>query len=163
MCVRRTCPGSCETVALAAHVLPVDSGVPYVRQARGLDCHSFVMDGLVSIIGDLVEWHIRVLQDSGASQSIVCKSVLPFSKHTDTGGSVLIRGLGLSQISVPLHKMYLQSELVDGKVVAGVRPSLPVEGVDIILGHELVGLENLSSAIGKKQTKWVKKEGPRHL
>ncbi|XP_062403431.1 uncharacterized protein LOC134094065 [Sardina pilchardus] len=42
-------------------------------------------------------------------------------------------------ISVPLHRLVLESELVSGEVVLAVRPSLPIEGVDVILGNNLVG------------------------
>lgn len=51
----------------------------------------------------------------------------------------LIRGIGLNVLSVPLHKMILSSELVNGEVVVGLRPSLPVEGVDMIMGNNLAG------------------------
>lgn len=52
---------------------------------------------------------------------------------------MLIRGIGLQTLSVPLHNMFLQSDLVNGAVVMGVRPSLPMEGVSVILGNNLAG------------------------
>ncbi len=55
------------------------------------------------------------------------------------GNWVLIRGIGLQTLSVPLHNVFLQSDLVNGSVVMGVRPSLPVEGVSVILGNNLAG------------------------
>ncbi len=62
-----------------------------------------------------------------------------FHVLSDTGTSVLIKGIGLNVLSVPLHKIILSSQLVSGEVVVGVRPSLPVEGVDIIMGNHLAG------------------------
>lgn len=58
---------------------------------------------------------------------------------TDTGNQVLIRGIGLQMLSVPLHNLFLQSDLVKGSVVMGVRHSLPVEEVSVILGNNLAG------------------------
>ena len=40
-------------------------------------------------------------------------------------------------MSVPLHNLYFSSDVVQGVVSMGVRPSLPVEGVDVILGNNL--------------------------
>ncbi len=64
---------------------------------------------------------------------------MPFSQETDTGNRVLIRGIGLQTLSVPLHNVFLQSDLVNRSVVMGVCPSLPVEGVSVILGNNLAG------------------------
>ena len=42
-------------------------------------------------------------------------------------------------INVPLHQIFLQSELVSGPVIVGIRPTLPVEGISLILGNDLAG------------------------
>ena len=42
-------------------------------------------------------------------------------------------------LSVPLHKVVLTSDLVVGEVELGVRPCLPMDGVDVILGNNLAG------------------------
>ena len=42
-------------------------------------------------------------------------------------------------MSVPLCKLMLDSELVKGEVVVRVRSSLPIEGIDVILGNNLAG------------------------
>lgn len=64
---------------------------------------------------------------------------MPLSKETSTGSAVLVRGLEMSVMEVPLHRINLQSELVTGDVVVGVRPSLPVPDVTFILGNDLAG------------------------
>ena len=99
----------------------------------------FITEGFVSMLGskDLVP--VKILRDTGASESFVLESVLPFSAETDSGNSVLIRGIGLNTLSVPLHKLMLDCGLVKGEVVVGVRPSLPIEGIDVILGNNLAG------------------------
>jgi hypothetical protein len=63
----------------------------------------------------------------------------PFSAETDSGNSVLITGIGLNTLSIPLHKMMLDCGLVKGEVVVGVRPSLPIEGINVILWNNLPG------------------------
>ncbi len=87
----------------------------------------------------LIQFLLGFFRDTGASESFILESVLPFSQETDTGNRVLIRGIGLQTLSVPLHNVFLQSDLVNRSVVMGVRPSLPVEGVSVILGNNLAG------------------------
>ena len=42
-------------------------------------------------------------------------------------------------MNIPLYNINLSSDLVSGCVVVGVRPSLPVEGVSLLLGNDLAG------------------------
>lgn len=49
----------------------------------------------------------------------------------------MIQGVELGCISVPLHNIFLKSGLVSGVVTVGVRPTLPVEGVSMLLGNDL--------------------------
>ena len=66
-------------------------------------------------------------------------ATVPLSEETFTGVNVLIQGVEVEPISVPLHGVKLQSDLVSGVVTVGIRPSLPVKGVDLILGNDLAG------------------------
>ncbi|KAL2076889.1 hypothetical protein ACEWY4_027519 [Coilia grayii] len=100
----------------------------------------FIMDGSVAlpeVPGERV--HIKILRDTGASQSFLLRSVLPFSDKTNTGDSVLVRGFEMGYVNVPLHKVCLSCSLVTGEVVVGVRPSLPVDGIAMLLGNDLAG------------------------
>lgn len=63
--------------------------------------------------------------------------MFPFSSLSDTGTNALISGIGLNVLSVPLHKIMLSSDHVNGEVVNGVHPSFPMEGVNIIMGNNL--------------------------
>ena len=45
----------------------------------------------------------------------------------------------LSAVTVPLHTVYLHSDLITGPVVVGIRPTLPVKGVSFVLGNDLGG------------------------
>ena len=55
------------------------------------------------------------------------------------GDSILLQGIELGTVRVPLHRVELSSKLVSGLVVVGVRPSLPVEGIQLVLGNDLAG------------------------
>ncbi|XP_061190377.1 uncharacterized protein LOC133198276 [Saccostrea echinata] len=97
----------------------------------------FVFNGLVSV--DTDSHPIRILRDTGASQSLLLEGVLPLSEKTHTGSEVVIQGVELGLVKVPLHVIDLKSDLVSGPVVVGVRPTLPVKGVSLLLGNDLAG------------------------
>ena len=78
---------------------------------------------------------VKILRDT--AQSLLVDGTLPLSEQTSVGASVLIQGLGLDVINVPLHQIFLKSELVSGPVIVGTRPTLPVDGISLILGNDL--------------------------
>lgn len=80
-----------------------------------------------------MEIPIKILCDTGAVDSFILESILPFSSQSETGDSVLVRGIGLNTLTLPLHKVKLHPDLVTGEVVVGVCPVLPIEGVHLIL------------------------------
>ncbi|KAK0135992.1 Retrovirus-related Pol polyprotein from transposon 412 [Merluccius polli] len=112
----------------------VTSGVSDVS-----DYAPFISDGFVSLVGDAHRVPVKILRDTGASESFICASVLPLSPVSDTGKCVLICGIGLQPFPVPLHRIQLFSGFVNGEVTIAVRPSLPVDGIHIILGNNLGG------------------------
>ena len=100
----------------------------------------FLSDGSVSLNSDFAQsTPIKILRDTGASQSLILADTLPFSEKTSSGTSVLIQGVECGFINVPLHSIYLSSDLVTGLVAVGIRPSLPFKGVHLLLGNELAG------------------------
>ena len=52
---------------------------------------------------------------------------------------MLLQGVELGTITAPFHTICLKSELVSGSVTVGLRPSLPVKGVLLILRNNLAG------------------------
>ncbi len=50
-----------------------------------------------------------------------------------------MQGIEMSIVPVPLHRVHIKCDLVSGYVKVGVRSSLPVPGVDFILGNDLAG------------------------
>ena len=82
---------------------------------------------------------ITILRDAGASQSLILVDTLPFSEKTSSGTSVLIQGVECGFINVPLHNIYLSSDLVKGPMAVGIRQTLPFKGVHLLLGDDLAG------------------------
>lgn len=99
----------------------------------------FIAEGWLSMVGSEEKVPVKILRDSGALNTFVRESILPFSPQSDTGNCVPIRGMGLNTIFVPVHNIHLSCDLVQGNVEVGVRPELPVKGVDVILGNDLAG------------------------
>jgi len=101
----------------------------------------FIHDGFVSLTSDLsYATAVKILRDTGASQSLLLADTLPFSDKSAAGANVLIKGVESSNYTpVPLHNVYLSSNLVSGPVTLGVRPSLPFDGVHLLLGNDLAG------------------------
>ena len=91
---------------------------------------------------------IMILRDTGAVQSLILKRALPFSNDSAVGQEVILQGVELGHLSVPLHGIHLECDLVTGPVIVGVRPSLPVQGVSLILGNDLAGKRVMTSDNG---------------
>ena len=135
--------GSVTSSALAAPVCKTVSVLPETEQLPVMsaksDYSAFISKGFVSLPGSDEKVAVTILRDTGALDSFVCESVLHFSANTDTGQVVVVRGMGLIPLVAPLHKINLHCGLVSGDVEIALRPELPVEGVDIILGNDLAG------------------------
>ena len=81
----------------------------------------FLSDGFVSLNSDFAQsTPITILRDTGASQSLILADTLPFSEKTSSGTSVLIQGVECGFVNVPLHNIYLSSDLVNGPVPVGI-------------------------------------------
>lgn len=99
----------------------------------------FMLSGWVSHDAESVPKPITILRDTGSVQSLMLRSTLNLLSDSYTGSDVILRGVGSGCVTVPLHMIYLQTELVTGNVCVGVCSDLPVEGVQFILGNDLAG------------------------
>ena len=70
---------------------------------------------------------------------MILADAIPLSEKSHSGKSVLIKGVECGLVTAPLHQVNLKSDLVSGTVTVGARPSLPIEGVHLILGNDLAG------------------------
>ena len=108
----------------------------------------FISEGLVSSLHDKVNnSKIKILRDTVAAQSLLSADVLPFSEKSYSGESVLLQGVECGIVNVPLHHVFLTSDLVSGAVTAGVRSSLPIDGVHFLLGNDLAGGKVIPSPV----------------
>ena len=99
-----------------------------------------ISEGVVSLVGDENSSQKgKILRDTGATQSLMLDSVLPLTENSFTGANVLISGVEMGVLEVPLHEVNIKSSLINGNIVIGMRPSLPVEGISLILGNDLAG------------------------
>ena len=81
---------------------------------------------------------IAILRDTGASQTLLLEGVLTLDESTMIG-NVLLEGIGGIISHVPLYTVNLDCKLVKGPVTVGVVPTLPVRGVQLLLGNDLAG------------------------
>ena len=98
----------------------------------------FVSVGKVSLSEAGETKEVRILRDTGSTQTLILDTVLPFSEESSVGLSVLIEGVD-GYVEAPLHSVRLNSELVSDVVEMAVRPSLPFKDVAVILGNDIAG------------------------
>lgn len=100
----------------------------------------FILKGLVSLTGsDDDQKEITMLRDTGSTQSFIVESAMKFSDETSCHSSVLVQGIEMGCVKRPLHNLHLKSDLCSGLVRVAVCTSLPMKGVDLILGNDLAG------------------------
>ena len=88
----------------------------------------FVSEGLVSLSYDKVNNRkIEILK------SMLLADALPFSNKSYSDESILLLGVECGIVYVPLHHVFLTSDLVSGPATVGVRSSLPIDGVHFIV------------------------------
>uniref|UniRef100_A0A672HFT3 CCHC-type domain-containing protein n=1 Tax=Salarias fasciatus TaxID=181472 RepID=A0A672HFT3_SALFA len=100
----------------------------------------FLFDGFVSLTGESADQcPIRILRDTGCSQSVILASALPFSEESYCGYSVPLRGIEMGYTPRPVHKVYINSKLMSGIFPVAVCPALPIEGVVLLMGNDIAG------------------------
>ncbi|XP_013889122.1 uncharacterized protein LOC106536397, partial [Austrofundulus limnaeus] len=82
---------------------------------------------------------VRILRDTGGSQSFILSNLLPFNTNTSCNASTIIQGIGMAYVLAPLHHVHLKSKLASGFCKVAVRNSFPVQGVEFIMGNDLAG------------------------
>ena len=126
----------------SAAVIPCETGLATSNSDRIMEMFEpFIQNGFVSLSDDFSEAKpIRILRDTGSAQSILLQSTLPLSDSTYSGDNVLLKGVDTSlgsYPSAPLHQVYISSSHVNGPVTVGITSSLPIDGIDFLLGNDL--------------------------
>ena len=100
----------------------------------------FISEGAVSLVGDEnSSQKVKILRDTGATQSLMLDSVLPLTENSFAGANVLVSVVEMGVLEVPLLEVNIKSSLINGNTVIGMRLSLPVEGISLILRNDLAG------------------------
>ncbi|KAK3893403.1 hypothetical protein Pcinc_002774 [Petrolisthes cinctipes] len=99
--------------------------------------HDFKSKGTVALDNTKPPTEIVVLRDTASAQSIICKDCLPFIENNYTDEDVILQDLAGYPV-IPMVKIYLSTELIEGEVKVAVREGpMLVKGVDFILGNDL--------------------------
>ena len=73
---------------------------------------------VVSLVGDeSSSQKVKILRDTGATQSLMLDSVLPFTANGFTGVNVLISGVEISILEIILHEVNTKSSLINSNIV----------------------------------------------
>ena len=101
----------------------------------------FISEGRVSVNnGDEVKAvDVTILRDTGAAQSMILESALPKDVEWSHKEYVLLGGFPDTITSCPLLEVDLCCPLKQGHCKLAVVPSLPLEGIDVLLANDLVG------------------------
>ena len=112
---------------------------------------SFISEAVVSL-PDQPESakRIKVLGDTGSSQSLILHDVLPLSDATATGYNIYVQGIDCGETLAPLHRLHLSHSFVQGNVILGVMSEMPVKDVHLLLGNDLAGTQVFPPGIAQK-------------
>ena len=78
----------------------------------------FISEDVVSLVGDESSpQKVKILRDTGATQSLILDSVLLLTENSSTGANVLISGVGMCVLEVSLHDVNIKSSLINGNIV----------------------------------------------
>ena len=83
----------------------------------------FISEGVVSLVGDEnSSQKVKILRDTGATQSLMLDSVLHLTENSFTGANIIISEVEMGVFEVPLHEVNIKSSLINGNIVIGMRP-----------------------------------------
>ncbi len=103
----------------------------------GVTYHKYISQARISTSKGSQSKPVSVFRDTGAFCSLIRRAAIAQPEVTATGQSVVIQVVGGAYQTVPLHRVYLESDYVNGEVLMGMVDHLPLSGVDILLGSDL--------------------------
>lgn len=95
--------------------------------------------GTIALTSDSPKVPIKILRDTGASQSLMVRKCLPDVNGKVTGDKVMLRQFDSTLSTADLAKVHLESNEVVGDVKVGLVDALPLNDVNFILGNGLSG------------------------
>ena len=97
----------------------------------------FLSKGQVSSCVDSKLREVNVLRDTGALQSLILRSALPFDYEERKTEYILLGGFPNTVSSCPLESLFLKSKWFNGLVRLAVVDVLPMKGVDVIIANDI--------------------------
>ena len=97
---------------------------------------NFLSKGVVVVEGN--ETPITILRDTGTSLTLLSSKSLPHVVNAPTVGQITVKGVNGDQVR-DLKEIILSSDLISGEFAVGLVQELPMEGVDLLLGNDLMG------------------------
>ncbi|XP_068211806.1 uncharacterized protein [Palaemon carinicauda] len=112
----------------------VSGSMPY-----GKEFEDFVFRGIVKVGSEATDGNIvALLQDTGSCQSCILETSLPKDFSRKGQDFVLLGGFPDTVTSWPVEEVYLESPLVTGRLKLAVVSALPVSGVDLLIGNDVM-------------------------
>ncbi|XP_068225915.1 uncharacterized protein [Palaemon carinicauda] len=112
----------------------VSGSMPY-----GKEFEDFVFRGIVKVGSEAIDGNIvALLRDTGSCQSCILETSLPKDFSRKGQDFVLLGGFPDTVTSWPVEEVYLESPLVTGRLKLAVVNALPVSGVDLLIGNDVM-------------------------
>ncbi|XP_068224808.1 uncharacterized protein [Palaemon carinicauda] len=112
----------------------VSGSMPY-----GKEFEDFVFRGIVKVGSEATDGNIvALLRDTGSCQSCILETSLPKDFSRKGQDFVLLGGFPDTVTSWPVEEVYLESPLVTGRLKLAVVSALPVSGVDLLIGNDVM-------------------------
>ena len=81
---------------------------------------------------------MTIYRDTGAQCTLLRRGVIDRTSSVITGKYVSVRGL-CGGTTLPVHRVYLRSDFVSRYIEVAVVATIPFDGVDLVLGNDVVG------------------------
>ena len=109
-----------------------------------------LMSGKLSLHEQGVNKPITILRDTGTAVSLLLRSSLPKGCCLESNEVILVGGFPNSCTPCPILSLYLETEPVKGTVKLAVTDQLPVKGIELLLGNDLVRGKGSSNPVLRK-------------
>ena len=113
----------------------------------------YLSEGSCSVDSTSKPIPIQILRDTGPSQTLILEGTLPLSEKTAIGESALLEVVQMGAFNAPLHQINLRSKFISGPVTVGVSPTLPVKGIQMLLGNDLASGKDILIPIVSEKAK----------
>ncbi|XP_064088548.1 uncharacterized protein LOC135202962 [Macrobrachium nipponense] len=81
---------------------------------------------------------VKLMRDTGSSQSLVVRGAVPGLEDYLTNDKVIVRSIG-GLTSLPRARVHLDCGIFKGDIIVGIVESLPIPGVDVLVGNDVAG------------------------